>query len=664
MTRADTQFRILGPLEFDGPSGPADLGSFRQKSLFALLLINANRVVSTDRILDELWRESAGERQNALWVHVSNLRSALEPTRPPRSEGSLLLTRPPGYLLKVDPEAYDAALFERLISEGRGLLLVDPAAASLVFAEALSLWRGRALEEFTYESFAQAEVSRLETLRLDAVEGRVDADLGRGLGHQLVGELEGLVREHPLRERLTAFLMTALYRSRRRADALRAYDLLRDRLRSELGVDPSEELDQMYDQVLSGDTRLEPSHRVDVTRGQGPGLAVRGYEIRAQIGTAEFGAVYRGYQPTIGREVAIKVVRPDLANDPVFVRRFEAEAGLVAGFESGHVVPVHDFWREPDAAFVVEELVTGGDLSRLLADGPSPANQVLSVVAKVAAPLSEAHRLGLAHGDVRLGKVLLDEAGNPFLTGFGLSTPPGATIEGDVVALATSAAQLFVGRPGTIDELMPLLDPAVAGVIKSASESGFDSVGALVAALQDAMGDGERAPWPGEVEAGNPYKGLEPFEEADRQDFFGRERLVERLIARLGGEGSVGRFVAVVGPSGSGKSSAVRAGLIPALRAGAVGGSDSWYVATMTPGTHPFESLERSLSKVASSIPPTLLEQMQVERSGIRRSVDAILPDETSPLILIIDQFEEIYTLTGEEERQSFVEGLVEAVGH
>src|SRR5262245_50785433 len=152
------EFGVLGTVEAWRGGERVGLGSFRQRSLLALLLIYANTVVSTDRILDELWGDEVGaDRQNALWVHVSNLRSALEPDRPPRTEGTVVLTRPPGYVAQVDASALDAWRFEELLREGRLLLDTDAAAASVVIGEALALWRGHAYEDFAYESFAQPE---------------------------------------------------------------------------------------------------------------------------------------------------------------------------------------------------------------------------------------------------------------------------------------------------------------------------------------------------------------------------------------------------------------------------------------------------------------------------------------------------------------------------
>jgi len=191
------EYRILGPLEVRRDGEPVEIGRYKLRALLALLLINGDQVVSTDRIIDEIWGEDAGtDRQNSLWVAISGLRSALDPERQKRTDGTVLLTRSPGYLINTDGANVDAWRFEQLAAEGRGLLDADPPAASLVLQEALALWRGHALEEFTYESFAQAEVARLEEMRLAAVEDRILADLRSGRDRELVGELESLVRQH------------------------------------------------------------------------------------------------------------------------------------------------------------------------------------------------------------------------------------------------------------------------------------------------------------------------------------------------------------------------------------------------------------------------------------------------------------------------------------
>ena len=261
------EYRVLGKLEALRDGHPIDLGALRQRALLALLLTAPNSVFSSDQIIDGLWGADGGtDKQNALWVYVSGLRKALEPDREKRSEGSILLTRAPGYLIEAAPEQIDAVRFELMVAEGRALADIDPAAASLVLGEALALWRGRAFEEFTYESFAQTEIARLEELRIEAVEARIDADLKRGMSRELISELETLVRQHPLKERLTGQLMLALYRSARQADALRAYQQLRSRLGEELGIEPSSRLRRLEGQIVTGDETLESQFA-----GPGPG---------------------------------------------------------------------------------------------------------------------------------------------------------------------------------------------------------------------------------------------------------------------------------------------------------------------------------------------------------------------------------------------------------
>ena len=171
------EYRVLGRLEVLRDGEQVDLGAHRQRSLLAILLTNPNGVVAMDEIIDALWGDDASaDRQNALWVYVSGLRKALEPEREKRTDGTVLLTRSPGYVIAADDDDIDAIRFERLVAEGRSLAETDPAAASLVLGEALALWRGKPYEEFTYDSFFQNEIARLEELRLEAVEERIDAE--------------------------------------------------------------------------------------------------------------------------------------------------------------------------------------------------------------------------------------------------------------------------------------------------------------------------------------------------------------------------------------------------------------------------------------------------------------------------------------------------------
>ena len=191
-------FRILGPLEVLEDGRPLLVTSARQRALLALLIINANRVLTPDRIIDELWGETPPESGGkAVVFHVGRLREILEPDRPKGEPGSVLVTESAGYMLAVDPESIDAVRFERLARDGRSLLTHDPRAASAKLLDALSQWRGDALVDFTYESLAQPEIRRLHELRLQTTEDRLDADLQLGHHDAVIGELEGLVQENP-----------------------------------------------------------------------------------------------------------------------------------------------------------------------------------------------------------------------------------------------------------------------------------------------------------------------------------------------------------------------------------------------------------------------------------------------------------------------------------
>jgi hypothetical protein len=166
------------------------------------------------------------------------------------------------------------------------------------------------------------------------------------------------------------------------------------------------------------------------------------------------------------------------------------------------------------------------------------------------------------------------------------------------------------------------------------------------------------------IEIVNPYKGLRAFEEADAPDFFGREALTQQLLTRLGEGGDLNRFLAVIGPSGSGKSSVVRAGLVPALRRGGLVGSENWFVITMTPGPQPLEELEAALLRVAVNPPESLLTQLREDERGLLRAINRALPaDDGSELVLVIDQFEEVFTLVDDEaERVHLLDSLVAAI--
>ena len=405
------EFLVLGPLDVRVDGVSVRVGGPKQRALLALLLLSANRVVSRDRLIAELQGEPSTEADHVLRVQIWRLRKTLAPDG---VEEPRLAARAPGYLLRVEPGELDLDLFEQQVAAGRAALAEgDPARAASLLREAESLWRGRPLADLEFEPFARVEVERLEEFRLAAMEERVDAELALGRHAALVGELEAAISEQPLRERLRAQLMLALYRCGRQAEGLAVYRQTREHLNVELGLEPGVALQQLERAILVQDPALD--------------------------------------------------------------------------------------------AFL---------------HGEAPARRARDDAARLVCP----------------------------------------------------------------------------------------------------------------------FKGLAPFEASDAELFFGRERLVGELVARLADS----TLLAVVGASGSGKSSLLRAGLLPALAAGALPGSERWQHVLMRPGARPATELSR---RVAGGLPAAVADL----RAGQR-------------LVVAIDQFEEVFTVCrDDEERHAFIDALVES---
>ena len=253
------EFRVLGPLEVRAGDGPLPLGGAKQRALLALLVLNANRVVARERLIDALWGEAPPESAvKGIQLYVWQLRKLLP-------EGTIV-TRQDGYLLEVEPEGVDLVRFERLLAEARA---AGPEPAARLLREALALWRGRALVGLGEEPFVRVEAGRLEDLRLVALEERIEADLAVGRHAELVGELEALIAEHPHRERPRGQLMLALYRSGRQAEALAAYRATRAAL-DELGLEPGAELKELEKQILTQDAALALKEERPLAPGGAP----------------------------------------------------------------------------------------------------------------------------------------------------------------------------------------------------------------------------------------------------------------------------------------------------------------------------------------------------------------------------------------------------------
>lgn len=655
------EFRLLGPVEAVRGNRPAPLGGPRQRAVLVHLLLRVNDIVPTDRLIDLVWGDDPPEgARNALQSYVSRLRSVL-------GDGSRLERRDPGYVLRAKPEEVDALRFEAQVRQARTVF--DPEARVALLDEALSLWRGPPLADLAHEDSLRGEVARLEALHTQVMEDRIEARLEAGAHTETIPELEALLDQHPLRERLWGQLMLACYRSGRQAEALRAFDRARDLLVEELGVEASAELQELYERIL----RHDPDLRVTERR-------LRAYRLGELIGEGSFGRVHRAKEPSLGREVAVKVIRPDLADRSGFIRRFEAEAQLVARLEHPHIVPLYDYWREPGAAYLVMRLLRGGNLRGVLDSGGVSAAEASRMLDQIGAALAFAHRQGVVHLDVKPENVLLDEEGNAYLSDFGIARSAGGAavsppaersspylapeqLRGeavgqhtDVYSLGMVAAELFRLGSGygesesphsvrQVIEVATTLDPA----------DRYPDGPHLLEALRMASGRISAPPPP---EPRNPYKGLRPFAEVDADDFFGRQELVDRLLDRL----QDSRFLVVVGPSGCGKSSVVRAGLIPALRQGELPGSADWLVAEMVPGSRPLAELEEALNRVGVGSSKGLAERLLAGET-LADLLNRVLP-QNSVLLLVVDQFEEAFSLANEQTHlEAFLDGLVSAVG-
>jgi serine/threonine protein kinase len=452
---------------------------------------------------------------------------------------------------------------------------------------------------------------------------------------------------------------------------------------------------------------------------------IKGYELRERIGAGGFGAVYRAYQPVVGREVAIKVILPQYANHPDFIRRFEAEAQLVARLEHPHIVPLYDYWREPDGAYLVMRFLHGGSLGdKIRTGGALPLEEADRLLDQITAALAVAHRHGVVHRDLKPANILLDEDGNAYLTDFGIAkslkadadedeseasltgsphymSPEQAqqnpvSLQSDIYSLGIVLFEMLTGNTPFADTetLMEILLKQINEPLPSIQTIQSDMPEAVNLVIQRATAKNPEARYsdarsfaiafrqaiePAQIKTGefaavrppvelttlvvpginNPYKGLRAFEEADSDDFFGRDHLVQHLLTQLKEK----NFLAVIGPSGSGKSSVVKAGVLPALRRGALPGSDRWFLAQMVPGHDPFQELETALLSVASEQPSRLGQRLRQDETGLLKVVEEILPGSQSVLLLVIDQFEEIFTYSDDPAiRSAFLNSLLVAV--
>ncbi len=692
--------RLLGPFEVALDGEPVTgFESDKVRALLAYLSAESRQPHRRETLAALLWPEMSERRaRRNLRGALADLRSAIgdQLADPP----FLSITR---QTIQLNPSG-DSWVDVRLFHEGTqaGALRHQPI---LKLEEAVELYRGDFLTGFSIPDSAGFEewrtVSR-EQYAQDALRA-LDRLVAYHQEQAAYRTAAGLVRRQlqldPIRENSHRKLIQLLALSGQTATAIEQFETYRDLLDRELSLQPADQTLELVHRIRSGQIRAEAQPRLDRT--------VRGYELREQIGTGNFGQVFRAYQPLISRDVAVKVIQPRFANDPVFIRRFEIEAQLVAGVEHLHIAPLYDYWREPNGAYLVMRWYRAGSLRDSLEQGPWALADAVRLVDQIASALAAAHQKGVVHRDVKPANILLDEDRNAYLSDFGIArtlfstgdadqegvitgspayispeqirSEP-VTAQTDVYSLGIILYELLSGThpfprqsvPEMLDrhlhDPLPLLGAErpdlPAGIDAVIQQSTSKSPGARYRTPLE-LADELRRTVSGELSPAvprvipNPYKGLRAFREPDAADFYGREAVVERLLRRIETES----FLAVVGPSGSGKSSLVRAGLIPALRRGAVPGSERWYLVDVAVSPQPLESLVAALETIAAAGAETRLAQLLEGDERLPAVLDAILPEPDATVTLVIDPFEDLFRLVADGgERAAFLDLLVEAV--
>jgi WD40 repeat protein/DNA-binding SARP family transcriptional activator/uncharacterized protein YbaA (DUF1428 family) len=607
------EFRVLGPLEVLKGSGPVALGGSKPRAVVAVLLLSPNEPVHPERLAVALWGDEVpASAVKTVQVYVSRLRKAF-------GDAERLVTTPAGYRLSVHAGELDAERFATLVDDGRrALAAARPEQAAAKLRAALALWRGPPLADLAFEPFAQAAIARLEEQRMTAVELRVDADLELGAHAELVGELRQLAGAHPTRERLAGQLMLALYRCGQQTAALEVFRTTRAALVAEVGLEPGPQLRRLEQSILRQDAALEqrpPASElpVQLDAANAPPLEGRDGELewlrdrweRARAGRCAVVALTGA--PGIGKTRLAAELAGEVHEQGASVLYFwgEPPAGALDRARAGPTLVVVE---DASTALLAEAIDGRADdplLVLVIAReplGPLPAGDALGLGPLDAAAvraIAGCYAPGVPLDDVPAERLLAAAAGVPAR----VHEVAGQWARREAARRVSAAAARTATRRGELREVEHELADDVVELQATRDR----------AAIEDDVDDPVVC----------PFKGLASFDAVDAAYFFGRERLVAELVARLVGA----PLLAVVGPSGSGKSSVLRAGLLPALAAGVLPGSEHWAQLLIRPGEHPRRELARATG----------------ELDGGR-------------FVVAVDQFEETFTTCADEhERVAFI---------
>jgi WD40 repeat protein/DNA-binding SARP family transcriptional activator len=603
----------------------------KPRAVLAMLLMHPNQPVSWERLAGAVWGEEVSpDAKENVQVNISRLRKAL-------GDAGIVATEDAGYTLRVAPGELDADRFARYVEDGRRALAGGQAehAASLL-REGLALWRGPPFADMEFEAFAQADIARLEEQRLAAIEARVAADLAAGRHDELVGELRGLVKDHPTREQFAGQLMLALYRCGRQAEALDAYRDAWSRL-DEIGVEPGLELRELQEAVLRQDPSLDLQPAVVALPPE-----VDAATVSPLVGREDELAWLREHWDRVrhGSGALVALTGPhgmgktrlaaELAEE---VHRAGAPVLYAAGTSRTEAIPaVLDRARaaaDPTLLLLDDaDRAPPGALAKLVDESSAlRAARVLAVVCG-----EDPEGLAALGADDALRLRPLDETA---VGAIAASYAPDHTRNGMPARWLLEASD---GLPRRVHELASQWArreaaqrvEAVAGRAAAGRAELRSMEAELAGGVVDLRSAGERLALVREekLPVVCPFKGLAPFDAADADYYFGREQLVAEVVARLVGAPLLG----VVGPSGSGKSSALRAGLLPSLAGGVLPGSQDWTQVLIRPGEHPLHELQQAVTGI----------------------------DQDRRVVLAVDQFEETFTACrDEQERAAFVAELV-----